>query len=74
MNSNEYMREYMRNHHNEQRSKALEYLGGKCKCGSKKDLHFHHQDPSTKEFTISDGLKFGWERLVVELDKCILLC
>ncbi len=58
--------------------KAIEYLGNACweclydKC--KGALIFHHIDPSTKEFGISDGRTRRWETLVKELDKCALLC
>jgi hypothetical protein len=58
---------------------AVEYKGGKCSvCGYNKciaALDFHHLDASSKEFSISaDGSTRGWERLKVELDKCILVC
>lgn len=67
------MAEYMRNRHAAQRDRAVAHLGGECtRCGDANDLQFHHT--GTKSFTISDGLKLGWERLVKELDQCILLC
>jgi hypothetical protein len=72
--TNEEMAEYMRERHKKHRARAIEYLGGSCRCGSSESLHFHHTDPETKGFTISSGLSLGWERLVVELDKCVLLC
>lgn len=66
---------------NRLKMKAVKYLGGKCKqCGilAGKDLHpvcfdFHHRDPTQKEFTISKIHK-TWEKVVIELDKCDLLC
>ena len=70
------MNAYMRQRHAETREKALEYLGNVCsRCGSVEELEFHHPDPTTKEFTISTKLsKLSWPRLVIELDKCVLLC
>ena len=38
-------------------------------------LHFHHLDPTQKEFGISKtGQTYVWEKLKQELDKCICLC
>lgn len=58
---------------------AVEYKGGCCQhCGYKKSyraLHFHHLDPSQKDFHPSkNGNTRSWEVLKKELDKCILLC
>lgn len=58
---------------------AVEYLGGKCKCGWSGDVSgfdFHHRNPEEKSFNIS-GLKLAsisWEEAKVELNKCDLLC
>lgn len=57
----------------------IQYKGGKCqKCGYDKPIpnayHFHHLDPSTKEFTIGHRLTRKLETLKREVDKCILLC
>jgi hypothetical protein len=63
--------------------KAIKYGGGECqKCGYDKcwrALHFHHIDPSQKEFGIFEskpGFKKvrEWEKLKIEINKCILLC
>lgn len=59
--------------------RAVEYKGGKCvMCGYSEHvgvLDFHHLDPSQKEFSIgAKGYTRSWERLRVELDKCILVC
>lgn len=52
--------------------------GGKCvRCGysgCNRALHFHHFDPSTKQFLICQMLSSNFERLMEEVDKCILLC
>ncbi len=59
---------------------CLKYKGGRCiVCGYNKSpraLHFHHLDPNQKDFKISNtrGNVIKRERIVVELDKCVLLC
>lgn len=57
---------------------SIEYLGGKCAiCGydiCHAALHFHHIDPSQKNFAISTHRCFKFESLKAELDKCILVC
>ena len=56
---------------------AIEFLGGKCiRCGynrTPRSLHFHHIDPTAKDFMIS-GRCMSWERMRAELIKCELLC
>jgi hypothetical protein len=56
--------------------KCIAYKGGRCQiCGYNKSvysLHFHHLDPSLKEFTVGQGV--SWERTQTELDKCQLVC
>ena len=58
--------------------KMLEYKGGKCQvCGYSRcsqSLHFHHLNPSIKEFNVSGSHSVSWSRLERELDKCVLLC
>lgn len=61
------------------RQMAVEYLGECCQiCGYSKyifALDFHHRDPKTKEFGLSErGLTRSWEKTKLELDKCILVC
>lgn len=61
------------------KQKAIDYLGGKCsKCGYSKcnaALEFHHKDPTQKDFGIaSKGATMSWDKMRVELDKCILVC
>jgi len=62
----------------ERKAEAVSYKGGKCvKCGYNKylgALDFHHLDPSTKDFSISNYANCSIERIKSELDKCILLC
>lgn len=61
------------------KQKAVEYKGGRCVCCGYDNhvgvLDFHHLDPSTKSFGIgAKGYTRSWERIVQELDKCILVC
>lgn len=63
----------------EQKRKAVEYKGGKCYiCGYNKcqeALHFHHIDPTQKDFALSkEGKTYVWEDVKKELDKCVCLC
>jgi len=58
---------------------AIDYKGGSCQnCGYNKTttaLCFHHIDPATKSFAISQGgLEREWKNIQLELDKCLLLC
>ena len=58
---------------------GVEYLGGECsRCGYNKcvaALEFHHRDPKEKDRSIRLGADtISWERMKLELDKCILLC
>lgn len=58
----------------------LKHTSGACSsCGYKKNvaaLAFHHEDPATKEFQLSNrALAYrSWESVQAEMAKCILLC
>ena len=74
-----YVRRYLEN----LKTRAMKYGGGECqKCGYDKcwrALHFHHIDPLKKEFNIFEGRPGhfkvrNWDKLKIEIDKCILLC
>ena len=60
------------------KEKYIAYMGGKCyECGYKKSsraLTFHHKDRREKEFSISQIIDHGWEKVKTELDKCVLIC
>jgi 5-methylcytosine-specific restriction endonuclease McrA len=61
------------------KEKAIILKGGKCQiCGYDRypgGLDFHHLDPSTKTFGIgSGGHSRSWQRVLEELEKCILVC
>jgi hypothetical protein len=62
----------------DQKQKCLEYKGSKCEiCGyrkSSRSLHFHHTDPTQKDFTIAKYRMRSWESIKAELDKCQLVC
>lgn len=75
----EYIKKAVSNRRRKTKKMAVEYKGGKClvcrynTCVSA--MTFHHIDPSLKEFGISHrGLARAWEKVKVELDKCVLLC
>lgn len=58
---------------------AVDYMGGHCSiCGYDKcisALEFHHVDPKEKDFGISGkGLTRSFDKLKIELDKCICVC
>ena len=52
--------------------------GGECAiCGYRAcqaALQFHHVDPSTKAFNISQSMSRSMDDLEAEVSKCILLC
>jgi 5-methylcytosine-specific restriction endonuclease McrA len=62
----------------ELKTKSVEYKGGSCQiCGYKKcesSLHFHHLDPTEKDFSFSKKKSLGWSVVKEELDKCVLVC
>lgn len=70
--------EQIKVHRRELKIRAVNYLGGKCiECDYDENyaaMVFHHRDSKDKDFNINDALKWKWERIVKELDKCDLLC
>lgn len=60
----------------ERRTILRNRLGGKCvRCGSIENLEFDHIIKETKSFTIGSSLtSFSIEDLILEADKCQLLC
>jgi hypothetical protein len=68
-------REYQQNKRAVLQAKKL--LFGCVRCGYKKcarALHYHHIDPTTKEFGIGNCGSAGNARIEKELAKCQLLC
>ena len=46
-------------------------------CGYKKHscaLHFDHRDPKNKLFSISNGHRYSWKKILAEIKKCRILC
>jgi len=75
----EYLKKAASERRKKLRKQAVDYGGGKCKlCGYKKcqrALSFHHLDPTKKDFGLSArGLTRSWDKIKIELDKCILVC
>lgn len=62
----------------EQRTKAYEILGNKCKNCGKDDpdvLTCHHRNPDEKKFNLCNAWgSIAWELIEIELRKCDLLC
>lgn len=61
--------------------KAIEYKGCSCiDCGltypniSSSVFDFHHLNPDEKDFDWGKLRLFSWDKIVAELDKCVLLC
>ena len=58
--------------------RAVQYKGGCCiLCGFNhwiSALQFHHIDPSQKDADWNILRKRAWERIKIELDKCVLVC
>jgi len=74
-----YMIEAVRRKRKNTRRKAISYKGGRCEiCGYDRcpdALEFHHRTNGNKDFGISQkGYTRSWERVKVELDKCVMLC
>jgi DNA-binding CsgD family transcriptional regulator len=63
---------------NKLKEKSIEYKGGKCEiCGYDKcswSMDFHHIDPNEKDFGIGSGDCKCWDKVKIELDKCMLVC
>ena len=62
----------------ERKTQAVMHLGGQCQHCSKTEpviiFDFHHLNDSNKEANISTLLCKKWEKIVPELEKCLLLC
>lgn len=62
----------------ERRLRAVKELGGRCKvCGFDQyscSLDLHHRDSKAKAPNFRSMRGWSWERILVELQKCILLC
>ena len=60
------------------KERSITYKGGRCLfCGYDRcvaALEFHHLDSAQKDFSISTCKFADFKRIMVELDKCILVC
>ena len=58
--------------------KLISEFGNKCSiCGYNKNisaLEFHHIDPNEKEFHLGNAKTTNLDKLLLEMDKCILVC
>ena len=67
--------EYKKNMRHERKILLIGLLGGVCvECNTDNDLHFDHVFPEDKEFHISANLDYDLKKILVELQKCQLLC
>ena len=62
----------------DRKKKAIAYMGGCCAhCGYDKyygALEFHHKDPTQKDVNWNKLRLRSWDRVLVELDRCEMLC
>lgn len=63
----------------EKKRRAIEYKGGSCQHCELRTEHysiydFHHTRGSDKEFDWRRLKKLSWDKIMIELDKCELLC
>ena len=85
--TNAYAKAYQKANREELKAKRDErnlmifnYKGAECNhCGLSEPKHleiydYHHVDPDTKLYSVSNILKGPIERLRTEVDKCLLLC
>lgn len=61
------------------KARAVAFMGDACegcgRSGPQAIFEFHHREPAEKDFGItSDGIPRRWEKIVVELAKCVMLC
>ena len=58
--------------------RAVAYKGGQCAiCGYNRcvnALAFHHRNGEDKLFGISGSHALSWDKIKLELDKCVMLC
>ena len=56
----------------------IQKFGNKCSiCGYNKNisaLEFHHIDPNEKEFHLGNAKTTNLDKLLLEMDKCVLVC
>jgi hypothetical protein len=55
------------------------HMGGRCECcglitNQYEIYHCHHKDSLEKNFKIAGMIRLDWEKVVLEMQKCVLLC
>lgn len=78
-NEKEFQKSYISNHRQENRRRAIHYLGNQCNICKLENLplccwDIHHIDPNKKEANVSQLFAYSWDKVKKEVDKCILLC
>lgn len=62
----------------QRKNQAIEYKGSKCfdckQSFPRQVYDFHHLNPKEKEFNWTKLRLKSWDKIIKELDKCILLC
>ncbi len=70
--------ETTKRNHRKRREKLQELKASlSCtKCNEQRHwlLDFHHVDPTQKDFQLSQGERYGWEKVQSEIEKCVVLC
>lgn len=66
-------------HRRRRKVRAIEHMGGRCEgcyqIVAPAVFEFHHRNATEKEFGISKtGVPVRWEKIVAELEKCVMLC
>ena len=73
-----YQLQYQKQHRRKIKQKAIELFGSVClDCKQSYPLSvydFHHLDPETKDVSIKTLYNSTWDKLEIELKKCVLLC
>ena len=70
--------DYVMNSGKNKKQSARKHLGGCCKiCGFDKypcSLDIHHLDPTVKDKNFKFMRGWSWERILQEIETCVLLC
>ena len=66
-------------HRRRRKLRAVTHMGSACyacdRDGPPALFEFHHSNADEKDFGLSEsGIPHRWERVVAELEKCVMLC
>ena len=68
----------MQNRRKRIKERLVAFKGGACeRCGYDRYpevMEFHHLDPDEKDFEISQKANWAYEKLLVEVEKCMMVC